>query len=109
MVHLRELEQKESAVAYEQTVLKAWAEINDALNLYAATDQQAATLRARRTAAQAGYDLIAARVAGGIGTRIDAIDARRAQIAASRDLIDSESTLARQYIAVIKATGNGGS
>ena len=109
VVHLRELEQKEAAVAYEQTVLKAWAEINDALNLYAATDQQAATLRARRTAAQTGYDLIAARVAGGIGTRIDAIDTRRAQIAASRDLIDSESTLARQYITVIKATGNGGS
>ena len=108
VVHLRELEQKEAAVAYEQTMLKAWAEINDALNLYAATGQQAGMLGKRRVAAKAGLDLVSARVAGGIGTRLDAIDARRAWIAASRDLIDSQSTLERQYIAVIKATGNGG-
>jgi len=35
-VNLRELQQQEAAVAYQQTVLKAWHEIDDALSAYTA-------------------------------------------------------------------------
>lgn len=44
---VRELEQQEAAVYYQQTVLKAWQEIDDSLTAYAARQQRTAALTAR--------------------------------------------------------------
>jgi outer membrane protein TolC len=49
-IRLRELEQKEAAVSFEQTVLRAWQEIDDALNAYQAERVENAKLAERREA-----------------------------------------------------------
>ncbi len=46
-IELRELQQQEAAVAFQQTVLKAWHEIDSALNAYAAEGQRQVELAER--------------------------------------------------------------
>lgn len=103
-LRLSELQAKEAAVAFEDTVLKAWGEINDALNRYDADSVAVMRLTARRDAVKHNAQLIGARVAGGIGTRLDVIGADLSQINAERELADAEAVREAGYIAVIKAT-----
>lgn len=106
VVQLRELEQKEAAVAYQHTVLQAWQEIDDALNGYTAEQQQNAKLAARVESAREAFDLATARYRGGIITWLDVIDSQRAMLQASRDLADSNGRLGTRYAALNKAIGN---
>jgi NodT family efflux transporter outer membrane factor (OMF) lipoprotein len=106
VVALRELEQKEAAVGYQQTVLKAWQEIDDALNAFAAERQQNERLAGRQNSARAASDLATARYAGGLTTYVGVIDARRAFLQAERDRAISDSSLASRYVAVNRAIGN---
>jgi NodT family efflux transporter outer membrane factor (OMF) lipoprotein len=106
VVQLRELEQKEAAVTYQQTVLQAWQEIDDALNGYTAEQQQNGKLAARLDSARAAFDLASARYRGGVITWLDVIDSQRTILQASRDLADSNGRLATRYAALNKAIGN---
>ena len=65
MVQLRKLEQQEAAVDFQQTVLRAWQEIDDALNAYTAERQQARQLAERARSAGDAYRLALARYEGG--------------------------------------------
>jgi outer membrane protein TolC len=105
-IRLRELEQKEAAVFFEQTVLRAWQEIDDALNAYQAERVENAKLAERREAARQALDLAQARYGGGIVTWIDVLDARRAYHQARRESWDSDARLGTRYVAVNKAIGN---
>jgi NodT family efflux transporter outer membrane factor (OMF) lipoprotein len=105
-IRLRELEQKEAAVSFEQTVLRAWQEIDDALNAYQAERVENAKLAERREAARQALDLAQARYGGGIVTWIDVLDARRAYHQARRESWDSDARLGTRYVAVNKAIGN---
>ncbi|XUY30601.1 efflux transporter outer membrane subunit (plasmid) [Agrobacterium sp. rho-8.1] len=106
VVQLRELEQKEAAVAYQQTVLQAWQEIDDALNGYTAEQQQNGKLAARLASARAAFDLASARYRGGVITWLDVIDSQRTLLQASRDLTESNGRLGTRYAALNKAIGN---
>jgi|JI10StandDraft_1071094.scaffolds.fasta_scaffold28377_5 NodT family efflux transporter outer membrane factor (OMF) lipoprotein len=106
VVRLRELEQKEAAVAFQQTVHKAWQEIDDALNGYAAEQQQNAKLVARRDSARQALDLATARYEGGVITWLEVLDSRRSYLHARRDLAESDMRLGTRYVAVNKAIGN---
>jgi hypothetical protein len=57
-------------------VLRAWQEIDDALNAYQAERVENAKLVERREAARQALDLAQARYGGGIVTWIDVLDAR---------------------------------
>ena len=106
VVQLRELEQKEAAVAYQKTVLKAWQEIDDALNAYTAEQQQNDKLTARLESARAAFELASARYRGGIITWLDVIDSQRAMFQALRDLAESNGRLGTRFVALNKAIGN---
>ena len=105
VVELRKLEQQEAAVDFQRTVLKAWQEIDDALNAYTAERQQARQLaeRARsRRRLQAGAGALRGRGGGlhrGAGQPA-ALSAGAARPAAS------EGRLATRYVTVNKAIGN---
>jgi NodT family efflux transporter outer membrane factor (OMF) lipoprotein len=106
MVALRELEQQEAAVNYQQTVLKAWQEIDDALSAYAAQQQQSAQLAKRVADASEAYELARARHAGGGADFLAVLDSRRGYLQASRDLALSEGRLDSRFVAINKALGN---
>jgi NodT family efflux transporter outer membrane factor (OMF) lipoprotein len=106
-VVLRQLAQQEAAVAYQQTVLKAWQEIDDALTGYDAERGRNARLREKESASRDAYDLARARYAGGLTDFLVQLDAQRTWLQARRDLSDSNHQLFVRLIAIYKAVGGG--
>ena len=106
VVELRELEQKEAAVAYQQVVLGAWKEIDDGLNGYTAEQQQNRLLAARKASAEDAYGLASARYKGGVLSYLELIDSQRSAIQAARDLNESNGRLGIRFVALNKAIGN---
>jgi NodT family efflux transporter outer membrane factor (OMF) lipoprotein len=106
VVELRELEQQEAAVKYQQTVLKAWQEIDDALSAYTAERQQAQQLEARVRSAGDAYALAQARYEGGAADFIAVLDSQRSLLQARRDLAASEGRMSTRYVTINKAIGN---
>lgn len=106
VVQLRELQQQEAAVNYQQTVLKAWQEIDDALSGYTAERQNLTELERRVYAAQQAYQLAQARYDGGVADFIIVLDTQRGYVAARRDLALSQGRLNNRFVVVNKALGN---
>ncbi|KWT79676.1 MULTISPECIES: efflux transporter outer membrane subunit [unclassified Variovorax] len=105
-VQLRELQQQEAAINYQQTVLKAWQEIDDSLSAYSAEQRQARELQTRSDAAGDAYQLAQARYDGGVTDFTAVLDAQRSYLQARRDLAASEGRLSTRYVTVNKAIGN---
>ncbi|TCM22154.1 NodT family efflux transporter outer membrane factor (OMF) lipoprotein [Novosphingobium sp. PhB165] len=105
-VELRKLEQREAAVNFQVAVLKAWQEIDDALTGYTADWQAREHLSQRLEHARANADLVEARYKGGQVNYLPVIDARRAVLAATRELDDSDARLRTRLAAINKAIGN---
>ncbi|WP_437882178.1 efflux transporter outer membrane subunit [Pseudomonas sp. LRF_L74] len=106
VVQLRELEQQEAAVDYQQTVLKAWQEVDDALTAYTAERQRSDALTLRAQSAEQAYQLAKARYDGGGTDFLSVLDSQRGYLQARRDLVSSEGTLYARYIMVNRAIGN---
>jgi outer membrane protein TolC len=107
VVALRELEQQEAAVRYQQTVLKAWQEIDDALSAYTAEQQQQRELEARARSAALAWELSQARYRGGTVDFITVLDSRRSHLQARRDLAASAGRLHIRFAMINKVIGNG--
>lgn len=106
-VNLRELQQQEAAVAFQQAVLKAWHEIDSALSAYAAERQRHAELAERARSSRDALTLAHARYANGLTDFDVELDARRALLQARRDQVQSTSRMAVGMVAVYKALGGG--
>jgi len=106
VVQLRELQQQEAAVNYQQTVLKAWQEIDDALSGYTAEQQRLIELQHRMHAAQQAYELAQARYDGGVTDFTTVLDTQRGYLAARRDLVMSQGQLNNRFVLVNKTLGN---
>ncbi|WP_367237254.1 efflux transporter outer membrane subunit [Pseudomonas sp. Rh2] len=106
-VTLRTLEQQQAAVNYQQTVLKAWQEVDDALSSYGAERQRNDQLKARLGSAGQAYDMAKARYAGGLTDFLVALDAQRNYLQARRDVVDSDNQLRLGLVALYKALGGG--
>ncbi|QVM82702.1 efflux transporter outer membrane subunit [Novosphingobium decolorationis] len=106
VVALRRIEQREAAVRFQQTVLSAWQEIDDALNGYGAERSRRDELAARLAGAERRRDLVQANYAAGNVSYLPLLDARRAVLGAQRELAQSEGNLRTRFIAVNKAVGN---
>ena len=106
-VELRELQQQEAAVAFQQTVLKAWHEIDSALNSYTAERQRHAELIERERQSRDALTLAHVRYANGLTDFGVELDARRALLQARRDHAQSTSRLSVNYVTVYKALAGG--
>ncbi|MDM0002351.1 efflux transporter outer membrane subunit [Variovorax sp. J22P240] len=107
-VNLRELQQQEAAVAYQQTVLKAWHEIDDALNVYTAERRRNAQLAVRERSSRESLQLAQVRYEHGLTDFLVQLDAQRTWLQAQRDYAESTSRLAMGLVAVSKALGGAG-
>ncbi|WP_338770807.1 efflux transporter outer membrane subunit [Massilia sp. METH4] len=104
-VQLRGLEQQEAAVAYQQAVLKAWHEVDDALSAYAAERLRVAQWRLREEAGRTALELATVRYRQGLSDALPLLDAQRALLAARRDRVRGEAALTVRLLAICKATG----
>lgn len=98
---------EQAAIRYEQVVLRAFADVEDALvNFGRAQDRLAAaedyTTSSRRTAA-----LAADRHRAGLTDFLDVLTAERARLDADQLRVQSETETARNLIALYKALGGG--
>jgi NodT family efflux transporter outer membrane factor (OMF) lipoprotein len=105
VVTLRELQQQEAAVAYQQTILKAWHEIDDALSTYTAERQRSAQLAARERSSREAWQLARVRYDNGLTDFLVQLDAQRTLLQAQRDAVDSAGRLAIAMVAITKALG----
>lgn len=105
VVTLRKLQQQEAAVEYQQTVLRAWHEIDDALSAYAAERKRNAELAERERYSRDAYDIARIRYESGLTDFLVPLDAQRVLILAERDHADSTGRLATSFIAISKALG----
>ncbi len=104
-VELRELEQQEAAIAFQQTVLKAWHEMDDALSAYAAERQRRQALAAREASARSTLELAGTRSRRGLSDQLPLLQAQRALLALQRERAASDAALALRLLAICKASG----
>ncbi|AYW66786.1 MAG: efflux transporter outer membrane subunit [Pseudomonas aeruginosa] len=106
-VRLRELQQQEAAITWQQTVLKAWHEVDDALSGYA-TEQQAQRQWQQKTDSSAqAYAWAQARYRGGLEDFATVLDAQRTWLQARREQVASDGRLRERFVAIHKAIGGG--
>jgi len=97
----------ESLANYEQTVLVALEETENALSDYARERQRLDHLRRAAAASREAADLAAQRFEGGVSDFLDALDAYRTSLIAEDQLAVSETRAATSLVAVYKALGGG--
>jgi NodT family efflux transporter outer membrane factor (OMF) lipoprotein len=108
-VALRELQQQEAAVAFQQTVLQAWHEVDDAVAAYVAEaqrlqqSQQRLALGADQTArSQARYDT-------GMSNYLPVLAAKTTVLQTRRDIADGQARMRIALASLFKALGEDAS
>lgn len=106
-VELKRLDQQLAAVAWQQAVLNAWQEVDDALNDQAAERQRNVYLRTREAASREQLTFARTRAANGVVSDIDALQAELRWHQAQDALIQSDSRLDTSLVRLFKAVGGG--
>jgi NodT family efflux transporter outer membrane factor (OMF) lipoprotein len=102
-VELRELQQQEAAVAFQQAVLQAWHDVDDAVTAYAAARVDLDAARRKQDASAEAVALAEARWRHGLTDERPALDARRRLAEACAATAGEEGRVAVQFVAVTKA------
>lgn len=93
--------------AYQQTVLKALEETENALVVHARARDRLVQLTAAARESDTAAQIARARYEGGLVGFLDVLDAERAQLSAQDQLAQSRTDAATSLIAVYKALGGG--
>ncbi|MGE8357188.1 MAG: RND transporter, partial [Microvirgula sp.] len=96
---------QEAAVAFQQSVLGAWHDVDRALARYAAEQQRRIQLARIETVRHDELGLAQARQTGGMTDYLAVLDARSAQLQAQGARADSEAQLLLDLVAVYKSVG----
>jgi NodT family efflux transporter outer membrane factor (OMF) lipoprotein len=104
-VELRTLQQQEAAVAFQQTVLKSWHEVDDSLSAYSAEGQRVAQLGQRAQQAVAALHLAEERQRQGLSSALPVLAANATVLDAQRDLEEARTRERIALVAVYKALG----
>lgn len=107
VVEVRKLDQQQAAVAYQQTVLRAWHEIETALSGYGAEQERNRQLATALAASREAYDIARVRYDHGLINYLAELDARRTLLQTERAHSQSNVQLGTQLVAVYKALGGG--
>jgi NodT family efflux transporter outer membrane factor (OMF) lipoprotein len=107
MLHLRETQQQEAAVAYQQTVLRAWHEIDDQLTRY-----NSSQLRRDSLAEAVRQNQIALRTAQqqyveGVVDFVNVLTVQGALLATQEQLVESSTGVSLAMVGLYKALGGG--
>jgi multidrug efflux system outer membrane protein len=93
--------------SYEQTVLRAFEETENALVTHARARDELAQLSEAATASRQAATIAHARYEGGLVGFLEVLDAERTQLSAEEALAQSRTDTATSLIAVYKALGGG--
>lgn len=104
---LPETEQQEAALRYQQTVLNAWHDIDDALVAYPAQQRRNAILAQTIAHDQQACDAALARYKAGSVTFLDVLVVQGKLLAAQTSLVRSTASVSLTAIRLYKALGGG--
>jgi NodT family efflux transporter outer membrane factor (OMF) lipoprotein len=106
-LHLREAQQRQAAINYRETVLRAWQETDDALTAYNLARQRredvAEAVRRNTEALAASRQ----RYIEGAVDFLNVIEAENAVLDSSRSLTDTDTQIAMDFVAIYRALGGG--
>lgn len=105
VVRLRTIEQQEAAVAFQQTVLRAWHEVDGGLTSYGAARLRESALADKAAAAQSAQALAEAGYRRGVTDMLPELEARRALLQVRREQVQNHTAMAVALIGIVKATG----
>jgi NodT family efflux transporter outer membrane factor (OMF) lipoprotein len=106
-LHLTEARQKEAAITYQQTVLTALHEVDNALTAYRAEQSRRQQLLDAVAENRQALDLAKARYAQGVSGFLDVLDAQRTLLSNELQLSDSTTAVSNNLVALYKALGGG--
>jgi NodT family efflux transporter outer membrane factor (OMF) lipoprotein len=106
-VKLRKAQAQEAALKYQQTVLQAWHEVDNALTAYDAEQRRRDRLAAAVRSNQQALNLARARYQEGIADFLQVLDAQRNLLAAEQQYAESTTTVSTNLVALYKALGGG--
>jgi NodT family efflux transporter outer membrane factor (OMF) lipoprotein len=106
-LRLTRAKQKEAALTYQRTVLRALHEVDNALTAYRTEQARRAELTAAVGETRHALDLARARYAQGVASFLEVLDAQRTLLANELLLAQSTTTVSNNLVALYKALGGG--
>src|SRR5690242_6151570 len=106
-IKVKTAQQEQALAAYEQTVLTAFAEVEDNLVLYAKEQVRRRSLEDAVVASQKTLDTANKLYANGLTDFIHVLDAERSLYHAQDALVQSDRTVSANLIALYKSLGGG--
>ncbi|EJN27760.1 efflux transporter, outer membrane factor lipoprotein, NodT family [Pseudomonas sp. GM78] len=107
VLNLREAQQQEAAIAYQQTVLRAWHEIDDQLSAYNASqlrrDSLAEAVRQNRIALQTAQQ----QYVEGVVDFVNVLTVQGALLATQEQWVESSTGVSLAAVGLYKALGGG--
>ena len=106
-LQLKKAQQKEAALAYRKTVLRAWQEVDNALSAYQAEQLRNDKLRETVNSNQQSVFLAQEQYREGLQTFINVLDAERRLLQSQDDLVKSTTRISTNLVQLYKALGGG--
>ncbi|HEY0297353.1 MAG TPA: efflux transporter outer membrane subunit [Bordetella sp.] len=102
-----EAERDEADARYQQTVLSALQDANDALSRYGHQREHVLRLQQVQVSAGRAAQLTRQRYAAGASSLIDLLDAQRVEYSAQQDVVAGQASLLQDYVSLQKSLGLG--
>jgi NodT family efflux transporter outer membrane factor (OMF) lipoprotein len=106
-LELRKVEQQEAALSYQQTVLQAWHDVDNALTAYAEEQHRRESLMTAVAQNRIAVSLAQQRYTQGVADFLNVLDSERALLQARLQLADSTAIVSENLVQLYKALGGG--
>jgi len=104
---LRESQQREAAIFFQKTVLRAWKEVDDALTAYREAQRRRADVARSVTENQAALQAARQRYSEGAIDFLNVIATQAQLLQSENDLADSDTQIATDLVNLYRALGGG--
>src|SRR6202051_4786631 len=104
---LRESQQREAAIFFQKTVLRAWKEVDDALTAYREAQRRRADVARSVTENQAALQAARQRYQEGAIDFLNVITAQAQLLQSENDLADSDTQIASYLVQLYRTLGGG--
>ncbi|SDT65746.1 efflux transporter outer membrane subunit [Pseudomonas granadensis] len=107
MLQLREAQQQEAAIAYQQTVLRAWHEIDDQLTAYNASQRRRDSLAEAVRQNQIALRTAQQQYVEGVSDFVNVLTVQSALLATQEQWVESSTGVSLAMVGLYKALGGG--
>jgi NodT family efflux transporter outer membrane factor (OMF) lipoprotein len=104
---LSESQQREAAISFQKTVLRAWKEVDDALTAYREAQRRRADIARSVTENQAALQAARQRYSEGAIDFLNVISTQAQLLQSENDLADSDTQIATDLVNLYRALGGG--